>query len=247
MFLKKVFLLLFPLLFVQVQCKSQNQGPTYSTETLKIVPISKNSFVHISYLNTNDFGKVACNGLIYISDGEAIIFDTPTNDQVSEELINWLRESKQTEVKAVVINHFHVDCLGGLQAFHDLGISSYANNTTIQLANNGEVVVPKNGFDIQNELNIGGKKVINRFFGEAHTKDNIISYIPEEQLVFGGCMIKSLKAPKGNLEDATITEWSKTVQKIKDGYPDLKTVVPGHGAYGNTQLLDYTIALFNVE
>ena len=247
MFLKKVFLLLSPFLFVQVQCKSQNQGPTYSTETLKIVPISKNSFVHISYLNTNDFGKVACNGLIYISDGEAIIFDTPTNDQVSEELINWLRESKQTEVKAVVINHFHVDCLGGLQAFHDLGIASYANNTTIQLANNGEVVVPKNGFDIQNELNIGGKKVINRFFGEAHTKDNIISYIPEEQLVFGGCMIKSLKAPKGNLEDATITEWSKTVQKIKDGYPDLKTVVPGHGAYGNTQLLDYTIALFNVE
>ena len=243
----KIGLPIVILLFLQIQCKSQKPNTAYGTETLKIISISENSFIHISYLNTNDFGKVACNGLIYISDNEAVVFDTPTDNKVSKELIKWLKNSKNTEVKAVVINHFHLDCLGGLQAFHDSNIPSYANYETIALAKDDGVVLPKIGFDIQNELDVGGKKVVNHHFGEAHTTDNIISYIPEEELIFGGCMIKSVKASKGNLEDANTAEWSNTVQKIKDSYPNLKVVVPGHGNYAGTELLDYTIELFNID
>lgn len=247
MAIKKINLFFLFLVLTQLQCKSQKTDSTYTSETLKIIPISENSFVHVSYLNTNDFGKVACNGMLYIKNEEAIVFDTPTESSVSEELLKWLEETKNCEVKAVVINHFHIDCLGGLDAFHKAGIPSYANNTTIELAKNDRVAIPQKGFDIQNELQIGGVKIINRYFGEGHTKDNIISYIPEEELIFGGCMIKSLKASKGNLEDANIDEWSNTVQNIKDTYPNLNTIVPGHGKYGNVELLDYTIELFKTE
>ncbi len=100
------------------------------------------------------------------------------------------------------------------------------------------------GFELKNELEIGGEQIINRHFGEAHTKDTIISYIPSEGLFFGGCMIKSLKASKGNLEDANLADWSNTVQNIKDNYPNLKVVVPGHSKHRNSELLDYTIELF---
>ncbi|MGB3150114.1 MAG: subclass B1 metallo-beta-lactamase, partial [Maribacter sp.] len=123
-------------------------------------------------------------------------------------------------------------------------VPSYAYTKTLELAEKDGAVVPLIGFEKQNELEIGNGKVINTFFGEAHTKDNIIHYIPSEELIFAGCMVKSLGASKGNLEDANLDEWSNTVQDIKNTYPNLKTVVPGHGSIGNMDLLDYTIELF---
>lgn len=52
----------------------------YRTNNLIITQISENTFIHTSYLQTNDFGNVPCNGLIVRDSNEAIIFDTPTND-----------------------------------------------------------------------------------------------------------------------------------------------------------------------
>lgn len=225
-------------------CKSQKEIVTYTSDTLKIIPVSQNSFIHVSYLETNDFGKVACNGLVYINNNEAIVFDTPTNSEVSLELIKWIAEVKKSEITAVVINHFHGDCLGGLVAFHDLAIPSFASHKTISLAQSNHFTIPQIGFDDMMELSVGNEKIINRYFGEAHTRDNIVSYIPSEKIVFGGCMIKSLNATKGFTGDANTDEWSNTVQKIKDSYTDLKLIIPGHGKAGDTKLLDYTLALF---
>lgn len=244
---KKISFLILFLALVQIQCKSQKPVNAYNSETLKIIPISEHSFVHVSYLYTSEYGKVPCNGLLYINNGEAVVFDTPIDPEASKELITWLSKNKNSKVSAVVINHFHLDCLGGLETFHESDIPSYGNNETIKLAKTDGATVPQNGFDLQNELNVGGKKIVNRHFGEAHTADNIISYIPDEELIFGGCMIKSLNAQKGNLNDANISEWSNTVEKIKIQYPNLKIVIPGHGEYGDAELLDYTIQLFKTD
>ncbi|MDB2607039.1 subclass B1 metallo-beta-lactamase, partial [Zobellia sp.] len=131
--------------------------------------------------------------------------------------------------------------------FHQLNIPSYANNKTIELAKKEGNPVPQVGFDSKNELVLGNQKIINRHFGEAHARDNIVSYIPNEHLLFGGCAVKSLNAAKGYLGDANVKEWSKTIEKIKATYPDLKIVIPGHGDYGGPELLDYTSTLFQPE
>tara|TARA_R110002051_G_scaffold178984_5_gene248802 strand:+ start:798 stop:1529 length:732 start_codon:yes stop_codon:yes gene_type:complete len=236
---------IFIILIVSLcNCKSQKQPFTYTTDTLKLIPVSENAFIHISYLNTTDFGKVACNGLVYINNNEAIVFDTPTSSEVSIELIKWITETKKCDITAVVINHFHEDCLGGLEAFHQLDIPSFANNKTIALAQKNNFTIPQIGFDNEIHLKVGTEKVINRFFGEAHTQDNIVSYIPNENLLFGGCMVKALNASKGFIDDANINEWGNTIAKIKTAYPNLKIVIPGHGTSNGTELLDYTIQLF---
>ncbi len=200
--------------------------------------------MHVSYLATKSFGKVACNGMVLIDDKEAIVFDTPTDDSVSLELIRWIEQDKKASVKAVVINHFHIDCLGGLQVFHERNIPSYANNLTIDLAKADDAILPQHGFDGSLELQVGKQTVINTHFGEGHTKDNLVSYVPQEEVLFGGCLIKSLKSGKGNLADANTDEWSNTVRKIKQAYPTLKHVIPGHGRFGGADLLDYTVAMF---
>ena len=83
------------------------------------------------------------------------------------------------------------------------------------------------------------------FFGEGHTPDNVVAYLPTDQTLFGGCLIKSLGAGKGNLEDANVQDWSSTVTKIKKSYPNVRIVIPGHGNPGSQDLLDYTIEMFS--
>lgn len=216
----------------------------YRSTEITINQISPNTFQHISSLATNDFGKVPCNGLIVRDKNEVVIFDTPTNDKSSEALILWVKEILNCQIKAIVPTHFHDDCLGGLQAFHSQGIPSIAHELTLQLAKQNEMVVPQTGFVEALELKVGNEKVLLRFFGEGHTKDNIVAFFPKEQVLFGGCLIKEINATQGFLGDANVKAWSATVQKVKEAYPSVQWVIPGHGEAGSQKLLDYTIQLF---
>jgi metallo-beta-lactamase class B len=217
----------------------------YQSESLRIEQLTPHTYVHVSQLIIPDYGSFPCNGMIYVNEGEAMVFDTPIGDTIAAELITWLREDMQLEVKGIVVNHFHDDCLSGLAAFHQAGIPSYANEQTIELARGGEFPLPQNGFADSLELMLGNEKVINRYFGPGHTRDNIVSYVPVDEVLFGGCMIKELGAGKGNLNDAALDDWANTVRKVRQTYPRLQHVIPGHGKCGGTELLDFTIGMFD--
>jgi metallo-beta-lactamase class B len=216
----------------------------YKSDKLIVIQLSANTFQHISYKQTDDFGNVPCNGLVVRNGSEAIVFDTPTNDSSAEVLIRWVKDSLHCKINAVVPTHFHDDCLGGLKAFHDKNIPSYANAKTCELAKENKEEIPQNSFNGSLELKVGSENVSATFFGEGHTKDNVVGYFPTENVLFGGCLIKEVDASKGYLGDANVPAWSGTVEKVKQAYPNVKVVIPGHGTPGNQRLLDYTIHLF---
>lgn len=236
-------LLISILLTLLASCKPHQQPLAhYKSDRLKIEPLSEKVYLHTSYLQTESFGKVPCNGLIYIHDSEALIFDTPVGDTASAELLSWL---KNITIKGVVVTHFHIDCLGGLNQFHTNNIPSYATSHTIALAlANDSNLLPQLTIAPEHPFEVGNTYVLTRYFGAGHTADNIVGYIPDEKTLFGGCLIKSLGASRGNLADADTTHWPITIKRIKEAYPELTMVVPGHGQPGNSQLLDYTIGLF---
>lgn len=216
----------------------------YHSEDLIIIQISENAFLHTSFLQTNDFGKVPCNGMVVRNSNEVVVFDTPTNNKSAEDLINFFGEKLHCKINAVVPTHFHDDCLGGLASFHKSKIPSFGNFSTIELAKTNNVVVPKNGFNDSLKLNIGNTYAVVKYFGQGHTKDNVVGYFPNENILFGGCLIKELDATKGFLGDANVSEWSNTVEKVKQQFPNVQIVIPGHGKIGGKDLLDYTIKLF---
>jgi metallo-beta-lactamase class B len=233
------------LLFILLLCQFGAWAQTiYTSERLSISKLSENTFVHTSYLQTNDFGKVACNGLLVRSGNEVAVFDTPTDDPSTQELIRWVKDVLSCKIIAIVPTHFHNDCLGGLAAFHTVGIPSLANEKTIELASQNQMTVPQKAFSGSMRLLVGGKDVLIRFFGEGHTRDNVVAYFPSEHVLFGGCLIKELGATKGFLGDANVNAWSETVRNVHAAYPQLRFVVPGHGAAGDSKLLDYTQQLF---
>lgn len=241
-----VYSLLFYLICTSACRVSGPKVLVYQSPHLSIEQRSKNTYIHISYLETDSFGRVACNGMIVINQGEAVVFDTPTEDSVSLELIHWLQAEKKTKIKAVVINHFHADCLGGLDAFHQNNIPSYANQLTIDLAQKDpDKIVPLHALELNPIFQVGKININNHYFGAGHTIDNIVSYVPSDKVLFGGCLIKAIGAGKGNLADADINEWANTVTKIRTQYSNLKIVIPGHGHSGGIELLDYTIEMFH--
>jgi metallo-beta-lactamase class B len=221
-----------------------NPKTVFETKDLVVIQIAPHAYQHISYLQTNDFGNVPCNGLIVTNNNEAVVFDTPTNDSSSEQLIQWISTTLKSKVNAIVPTHFHNDCLGGLKAFHNHIIPSIANSKTIELAKSNKYEVPNSGFKDSTIIKVGKQFILLKHFGEGHTIDNVVAYFPSDEVLFGGCLIKELDASKGYLGDANTNAWSTTVLKIKKAFPNLKVVVPGHGDIGSTSLLDYTIQLF---
>lgn len=239
-----LFLVFLQKILVTSTVLAQEVKKVYSSETLEVHQISPNTFVHVSYLNTQDFGKVACNGMLVIHEGEALVFDTPTDDETSLELISWLENVQNVKVKGVVATHFHDDCLGGLNAFHSKGIPSFGTFQTISLAKSEGTQIPQNGFETELNQKVGGLEVQSIFLGEGHTRDNVVAYVPTDQVLFGGCLIKEVGATVGYLGDANTGAWSGTVRQVKSTFSEVKTVIPGHGKFGNAELLDYTILLF---
>jgi metallo-beta-lactamase class B len=221
----------------------------YETENLIIKKLSNHIYEHISYLNTDDFGRVACNGMLVINENKGVVFDTPTDNKSSLELINFVANELKSEIIGLIPTHFHKDCVGGIMEFENHNIPTYASNQTTELLkmNGQKFSKPIKKFDKNLMLDIGNKKVYAEYFGEGHTKDNIVGYFPDDDAVFGGCLIKEINANKGNLEDANIKEWSATVEKVKVKYPSAKIVIPGHGKSGGVELFDYTIKLFEYK
>jgi metallo-beta-lactamase class B len=218
----------------------------YNTGNLILKKLSPHVYQHISFLNTKDFGKVDCNGMIVVNENEAIVFDTPADDKSSEELINYVTKTLQCKIKAIIPTHFHEDCVGGLEKFNEYNVPAYASNKTIALLNskNKKFSKPIEGFNDSLSIPIGDKIVNAAYFGEGHTRDNIIGYFAEDNIMFGGCLVKASGASKGNLEDANTNAWPGTIRKLHQKYPQARIVIPGHGQPGGPELLDYTIHLF---
>ncbi len=226
------------------EVKANDEKEVYRSERLSINQISDHVYEHVSYLDTEGYGKVACNGMIVTDNGEAVVFDTTTDDESSAELIDWITKTLYSKIVAIIPTHYHDDNLGGLEEFHKQGIPSYAFEKTIQITQVINVFQPQHSFENFLELAVGDQKIYAEFLGEGHTCDNIIGYFPLEDIMFGGCLVKAMGSGKGNLEEANVQDWPETVRKVKSKYPKTTKIIPGHGKSGGTELLDYTIDLF---
>lgn len=206
------------------------------SDNLVLQKLSDNCYVHTQ--NNN-------NGLIYFNDKEALIVSTPDSDIETQNLINWVQNEKHSKIVGYIIDRWHPDAMGGLDVVQKNGLKTYAFELTRQIAEKKGLPIPEIGFKSSKTINVGDKKVICHFLGEAHTSDGIVVWIPGEKILFGGNEIRNYNGWVGNIGDANLSEWAETAKKIKKEYGSAKIVIPGHGNYGGAELIDYTINLFD--
>lgn len=206
------------------------------SDKLILIKLTDKTYIHTCQNN---------NGLVFINGDKALIVSTPDSDLETQNLIDWVINDQNADIVGYVIDRWHPDAMEGLDIVHNNQIPTYSYELTRQIAQEKGLPVPKNGFDRNHEIMVGKDTIILHFLGEAHTKDGIVVWIPNEKILFGGNGIRNYNGWIGNIADANLNDWSETVEKVKNHYGSAKTVIPGHGKHGGAELIDYTIDLYH--
>ncbi len=247
-FMKRFVLIIIVLLgsypiFAQVEYKR-----IQISKDIELVKLSENAYVHISYSDLPKFGRYPSNGLIFIHKREAFLFDTPATDSLTMNLVSWLTDSMKLKIAGFIPNHWHSDCMGGLEYLENKKIESYANQLTIDIAKSKDLPIPKHGFKDSMQVSLGDQWIKCYYLGAAHSLDNIVVWIPSERILFAGCMVKSLNSANlGNTADGDLGAYPTTIDKLMSKFPTAKIVIPGHGQFGGLDLIKQTKELLNLQ
>ena len=218
------------------------------SDDIELIRISPKAYLHVSVSEMKGFGKVSSNGLILMDNGKAFLFDTPVTNEQTETLMAFVADSLHTKVVGFVPNHWHDDCMGGLASLNKQGVKSYACQMTIDIAKKEGLPLPEQGFTDSLSLKLNNTEIDCYHLGSGHSTDNIVVWIPSEKILFAGCMLKDIHSQTlGNISDANVEEWLKTIQKVMDKFPSAEILIPGHGQVGGKELLIHTRQLLIEE
>ncbi|MEM7479648.1 MAG: subclass B1 metallo-beta-lactamase [Acidobacteriota bacterium] len=214
--------------------------PAAIHEEVEIHPLEDGLWLHRSRTAWEEYGTIEANGLVIAGSQGAWIIDTAWNEEQTEALIAWVT-AEVGPLLGVVATHFHFDGLGGVSAFHRRDLPSWGHQKTAPLAPTWNLEAPRHTFAESAELSTGSGTVELFYPGPGHSPDNIVVWLPERRVLYGGCLIKSAKTRhSGNLEDADVTAWPASLDAVGKRYPAARTVVPGHGDPGDLSLLGHT-------
>lgn len=220
------------------------QDTLYQSSSLQVIQWRPGIFQHVSYLDTNEWGKVPCNGLVVAGDGQALIADTPPDSLTTVELMEFITNQLGARPHYFVPNHFHDDCVGGMRALQAAGVITMARLRTQELLREAEHPEAAITVGADTTLWVGDKRVVWRYSGAGHTEDNTWIHLPDHEVAFLGCLSKSATSQSlGYLGDAVPEAWYTTMDSVLVHLNNYTLVVPGHGrpsgwhAIWNTQRL----------
>lgn len=213
---------------------------------LQLVPLTPNTYIHISYAQFTGYGRVECNGMILTDGDKAFLFDTPPTELLTRTLVNWITRTLKLRIVGFMPNHWHSDCMAGLAYLQSIGVKSYANQMTIEIARIKNLPVPTTGFKDSLNLELGNTLISCYFLGAGHSMDNIVVWIPSQKILFAGCLVKEISSKgMGNTADGDLKQYPETIDKVLHKFGDAKIVIPGHGAFGGIELIKHTKALLS--
>jgi len=192
-------------------------------------------------------GNLDCNHLLIVDSKDIVLINTPANDSLTAILFDCVARKFQKKVTKVIVSHFHDDSSGGLGETRKRGIVSYGLYKTRDLLKLKNIIIDS---VFRDSLTISLQTISLRlfYFGAGHSVDNIVTWMPNEKILFGGCLIRSLVTnDKGNIKDADLQAWPITVQKVKERFNDVRIVIPGHFAIGDSALLDHTVKIASMK
>lgn len=214
------------------------------TPNIQLLPIGEQVYIHITYTNSENFGRYSSNGLLVVSNGDCLMIDTPESESDTQLLYNFIRDSLHATVSQFIGGHYHSDCIGGMPILKQHKVHTLLNKRTQSLCKAQNLALASETFDTLYQSKIGDISYECTYLGGGHTADNIVVFLPDQKLLFGGCLVKNGGARNmGNTIHAVPSEWAQTVEKVYQRYKEAEIVVPGHGAHGDIFLLEHTLQL----
>jgi metallo-beta-lactamase class B len=214
---------------------------------LKVTALTDRVYVHTTfgiYQNT----AIPANGLIIRTDDGVVIvdtgWDTKENTENTRQLLRWIADSLRQPVRFCIVTHAHDDRVGGIGELRRAGVRAISTPSTAQKAVQAGYDAPEGVLSNDTTFTIGKVPIRCYFPGAGHTSDNIVVWLPDQQILHGGCFVKSVAAfGLGNLADANTAEWANSVRRVQNQFGTARIVVPGHDEWTDTKALEHTIRL----
>jgi metallo-beta-lactamase class B len=214
------------------------------SEDIQLTQLTDNVWIHTTSIDYPGYGRVPANGLLIVDEKTAALIDTPWTNEQTGVIFDWVKDHFNVTIEHVIVTHSHDDCMGGLAEVHQRNAFSYALDLTRNIAEKEGKPLPQTTFSDSFTLELRKTTLLVKYFGGGHTIDNIVVWLPEHNILFGGCLVKSLSSKSlGNIKEADVEAWPNTLQKLLDAFPSAEIVVPGHGTHGGKRLIAHTINL----
>jgi metallo-beta-lactamase class B len=208
---------------------------------LKITHLSGDFYVYVSY-GTFAGKHYPANAMYLVTKEGVILFDTPWDEQYYQPLLDSIWTRHHRKVMMCISTHFHQDRTGGLKYYAAKGIKTYATHRTDSLCiihhdNRARFLIPEDTV-----FHIGGYTFQTYYAGPGHTRDNIVIWFPRQNILYGGCFIKSTQDKDlGNIEDADVKEWGYSLRRLQKKFPDPRYIIVGHNNWENKNSIRHTI------
>lgn len=216
---------------------------TDDSNYVELQKVKDNIWIYTTYTNY-DGKRTPSNGVIAITSKGIILVDTPWNNTQTRELIGLTKRIFEKDISLTIITHAHEDRMGGIDTLIEEKIDVRSTSLTAKEAEKRGFKKPQTELGMDEKIKLGDTNIEVFYPGEGHTIDNIIVWFPQDKVLFGGCLIKSLESTSiGNIEDANVKQWALSVEKVLERYSDAEIVIPGHGKSGGIDLTKHTLDL----
>jgi metallo-beta-lactamase class B len=212
-------------------------APLALAESPRVVltPLRGNVYVAEDYFYSKE------NSVVYIGESSVTVVGATWTPETAKLLATEIAKITQKPITEVIDTNYHPDRAGGNAYFKSIGAKIVSTKLTSDLLDQQwdemvhyvqkgfpsyptlPLVSPDTTFAGDFELQDGAVKAI--YLGPSHTPDGIFVFFPQEKILYGNCI---LKEQLGNLDFANLTEYPKTLQKLKRLNLGFTTIVAGH-------------------
>ena len=197
-------------------------------------------------LGTSENQNFISNAGFVVTPKGVVVIDALGSPVLAKKLIAEIKKITPQKVVAVIVTHYHADHVYGLQEFKKIGAKIYAQGegrnyissetakqrliaSRVDFAPWVNASTKLTGADVWIDqsytLNIGGIEFTIGRVGPAHAPEDLIVYIPSENVLFAGDLVFRGRIPfVGNADSKG---WLKALDEFERFNP--KVLIPGHG------------------
>ncbi len=226
---------LFPL-----TCFCQEKNPP-----VQITPLTENFYIFTTW-NTYNGTPFPSNGMYAVTSNAVVMIDTPWDTTQVNPLLDSIEARHHKKVILCVATHFHDDRTGGFEILKKAQVETWSSELTKLYCIKNNNPLPNRTFLKDTIFQIDGLRFEIFYPGPAHSPDNIVVWFPQQKILYGGCMIKSVDSGGlGNLSDADTHSWGNSIKNIQKKYPKPRFIIPGHQDWNSTISLKHTLQLLS--
>jgi glyoxylase-like metal-dependent hydrolase (beta-lactamase superfamily II) len=176
---------------------------------------------------------------------EVVAVDTGSDAETGKALLQKIAETAGRPVRFLIITHAHGDHAGGIGPFVAAGATVLCQENAAPpvsqlVASEGKsrsgLMAIFDGLGL-----VGGtRRVAIYYMGPAHSRGDLVVFLPDDKVLFPGDVVSTTKAPYMQSADVDPSGWESLLTRLLQ--IDADRVAPGHGAAGKKESIAATLA-----